>query len=75
MIHHLHITPSARPNKCHHNAYHTFSPFPHPPTLQQPSVCSLYFRVSYVLPPSLSVSIFFLSPPPWSSVQFLKIQI
>ena len=41
-----------------------FSPIPH-----QPSVCSQYLRVSYGLPPSLSVTFFPPSPPPWSSVK------
>ena len=29
------------------NAHHPFSPFPDPRPLQQPSVCSLYWRASY----------------------------
>ena len=41
------------------NAHHPFSPLPCPP--HQPSVCFLYLRVSYGLPPSLSVTIF--TPP------------
>ena len=69
MIHHLRTTPSAHPTKgppqCPSLTSH-----PH-----QPSVCSLYLRVSYGLPPSLLDTIF---PPfllPWSSVQFLKIHM
>ena len=35
------------------NACHPFSLSPCPPSFQQPSVCSLYLRVSYDLPMSL----------------------
>ena len=43
-------------SKCLLNAQNPFSPLPrhHPPS-HQPSVCSPYVRVSYSLPPSLSV--------------------
>ena len=44
------------------DAHHPFSPSPDPPSLQQPSVCSLYLRVSFGLSPSLFLSYFsFLS--------------
>ena len=41
-------------------------PIPHSPpspTPHLPSVCSLYLRVSYALPPSLSVCIYFFPSP------------
>ena len=47
---------------------------PLPPTPHQPSVCSQFLRISSGLPPSLSVN-FPPSPPPWSSVKFLRIHI
>ena len=43
------------------SAHHPVSPLPHP---HQPSVCSQYLRVSYGLPPSLSVTFFSPSPSP-----------
>ena len=49
--------------------------FPLSPTHHQPAVCSQYLRISYGLLPSLSVTFFFPSPPPWSSVKFLRIHI
>ena len=48
------------------NAHHPLSPLPHSPS----TLSSQYLRVSYGLPPSLSVT-FFPPPPPWSSVKFL----
>ena len=59
VIHHLHMTPSAHPNKC------SLRPITHlahspPISLQQPSVCSLYLRESYGF--SLSVFILFSLP-------------
>ena len=53
------------------NAHHPHSPPSHPP-----STLSLFsvFKGSYGLPPSLS-NFFFPFPPPWSSVQFLRIHI
>ena len=55
------------------NAHHPFS-LP-PPTPHQPSVYSQHLSVSYGLPPSLSVTFFPPSPPPLSSVKFLRIHI
>ena len=40
------------------NVHHPFSPSPYPPPLQQTSVCSLYLRVSYGLPPCLFLAYF-----------------
>ena len=47
--------------------------FPLPPDPHQPSVYSQSFSVSYGLPPSLSNVFISPSPPPWSSVKFLRI--
>ena len=44
------------------NTHHSFSPPPNLPPLYQPSVCSLYLRVSYGLP--LSLKLFFPLPFP-----------
>ena len=52
------------------NALHPLFPSSHP---HQPSVYSQFLRVSYGLP--LSLTSFFPSPPPWSSVMFLRIHI
>ena len=59
-------------NRCPPQCPSPTFPSPHP---HQPSVCSQYLRVSYGLPPSLSVTFFPPSPPPWSSVKFLRIHI
>ena len=45
-----------------------------PRTPHQLSVCSQFLRVSYGLVPSL-IFFFSPSPPPWSSVKFLRIHI
>ena len=51
------------------NAYHPPSPPSQPPGLLQPSVCSQYLRISYGLPPSLSVT---FSPLPLPAVLLLS---
>ena len=43
------------------NAHHPVTPSPHPPLLQQPSVCFLSLRASYGLSPSL-ISSYFIFP-------------
>ena len=48
MIHHLYTTLSAHPNKCPPQCPSPIQRIPHSPSLQPPSVCSLYLRVSYV---------------------------
>ena len=51
------------------NAHHPLSPPSNPP-----STLSLFLKISYALAPSLS-NFFSPSPPPWSSVKFLRIHI
>ena len=68
----LHTHPVLIPTSALLNAHHPFSPFSHPCPLQQPSVCSLYLRVSYGLPLSLSFYLIFASLPLCSSVCILN---
>ena len=57
------------------NARHPFNPSPSPHVLQHPSVCSLYLRICYGLPASVSVFILFFLPFPYIHVLFLKFHI
>ena len=53
------------------NAHHPLSPPSHPPSV----LSSQFLRVSYALALFHSNLFFFPSPPPWSSVKFLRIHI
>ena len=70
MIHYLHTTLSAHPNKCPPQCPSPILLFP--PPLHEPSVCSLYLRVSYGLPPSLFETIFPLIFPHVLLLSFSK---
>ena len=67
----FHTTSSAHPNRCPPQYHHPPSPPSHP---HQPLVCSQYLRVSYGLPPSISVT-FFSLPLPHGLMLFLRIHI
>ena len=66
MIHRLHTTPSAHPNKCHPQCPSPI--FPSLPLPHQPSVCSLYLGVFYGLPPSLFETVFSPSLSPMGTI-------